>query len=281
MPELPEVETVKESLQPYLIGQKIIKTKVHVGKLIKHPSENLFVEKIAGRTIVKIARRGKYLLFHLDQNLTLVIHLRMTGQLLFFTKKAEYSRHTHLVFHFDSQRELRFIDVRKFGLIYLVPTGNWEAIQGLKQLGVEPLSPDFTLDLFRELLAGRKGMLKPFLLNQKEIAGIGNLYADEILFRSGLHPKRKINTLDTEEIKELYGAIINTLKQAVLCRGTSFQNYVDGCGELGGFQAHLQVYGRGGKPCIYCQIPLQKIKVAGRGTVFCPCCQKAGDQERG
>ncbi|HHY06137.1 MAG TPA: bifunctional DNA-formamidopyrimidine glycosylase/DNA-(apurinic or apyrimidinic site) lyase [Clostridia bacterium] len=274
MPELPEVETVKKSLVPYLKGQKIENVKIFFTGIIKQPTPILFKERIRGRTIVDLERRGKYLLFFLDGGLTLVIHLRMTGQLTVCSGDVPISKHTHLIFFLASQQEWRFTDVRKLGLVYLVPTGNWACIHGLNNLGYEPLAEEFTLQVLGELLRGRKGKIKPFLLDQSKIAGIGNIYADEILCQAGLHPERTINTLRTVEVAKLYRAIKLILKEAVVCRGTSLRDYVDGRGQKGNFQERLQVYGRKGEPCYECQTPLERIVVAGRGTVFCPRCQK-------
>jgi formamidopyrimidine-DNA glycosylase len=273
MPELPEVETVKRSLAPCLKGKKIENVKIFFDGIIKYPTSTLFRETIIGRTIVDLERRGKYLLFVLDKSFTLVIHLRMTGQLTVCSQSLPINKHTHLIFSLSSKQELRFTDIRKFGLVYLVPTGDWKCIKGLWNLGYEPLGEDFTLQAFTELLKGKKGKLKSFLLDQSKIAGIGNIYADEILFQAGLHPERTIKTLKTAEVKKLYQAIRLTLEEAVIYRGTSLRDYVDGHGEKGGFQERLQVYGRRGEPCYRCQTPLERIVVAGRGTVFCPRCQ--------
>jgi formamidopyrimidine-DNA glycosylase len=273
MPELPEVETVKRSLTPYLKGKKIENVEMFFDGIIKYPTSASFRERIIGRTIIDLERRGKYLLFFLDEGLTLVIHLRMTGQLTVCSRNLPINKHTHLIFSLSSQQEWRFTDVRKFGLVYLVPTGDWKCIKGLKNLGYEPLAEEFTLQVLTKLLRGKKGKIKPFLLDQSKIAGIGNIYADEILFRAGLHPERTIKTLKTAEIKKLYQAIKLTLKEAVVYRGTSLRDYVDGRGEKGGFQERLKVYSRGGKLCYRCGTRLERIVVAGRGTVFCPCCQ--------
>lgn len=273
MPELPEVETVKRSLIPFLQGVRIEKAEILFAKIIKYPEPNQFRAKIKGKKIVDLKRRGKYLLFFLEEDLTLVIHLRMTGQLTLCKQDVPVSKHTHLIFSLSSEEELRFTDVRKFGLIYLVPTGEWEGIKGLWSLGHEPLADDFTFEVFRELLADKKGKLKPFLLDQRKIAGIGNIYADEILFAAGLHPLREIQTLKPAELKKLYRTIRSILEESIKNRGTSIQDYVDGRGEKGSFQERLKVYGRKGEACLNCGTQLQRIIVTGRGTVICPLCQ--------
>ena len=273
MPELPEVETVKRSLEPLLKGKQIEDIEIFCEKLIKNLAPATFKEEIRGRTIMEIERRGKYLLFQLDRDLTLVVHLRMTGQLTVCERSFSIGKHTHVIFRLSSGEDLRFNDLRKFGLFYLVPKGCWEGIKGLQSLGHEPLSAEFTLECLQQLLAGKKGILKAFLLDQSKIAGIGNIYADEILYEAGLHPQREINTLQTKEIAALFQAIKLKLSEGILYRGTSLRDYVDGRGEKGGFQEKLQVYGRKGVPCSRCGTPLQRIVVPGRGTVFCLHCQ--------
>jgi formamidopyrimidine-DNA glycosylase len=274
MPELPEVETVKRSLEPLVKGKTIQGVEILYGGIIKTPYPSEFIETLTGRTITDLERRGKYLLFFLDNNTTLVIHLRMTGRLTVCPREKSRDKHTHLIFHISPEMDLRFTDQRKFGLIYLVPTGNWTCIKGLNEIGYEPLSQEFDLKTLTKLLEGKKGKIKSFLLDQSKIAGIGNIYADEILFAAGIHPEREINTLDPKEIEALYHCIREKLEEGILYRGTSFRDYVDGRGEKGGFQEKLSVYGREGEQCTRCESPLKRIIVAGRGTVFCPNCQK-------
>jgi len=273
MPELPEVETVKRTLEPLVKNKMIRDVEVFCPKLIQNLEPVAFREKLRGRTIKALACRGKYLLFQLDAGLTLIVHLRMTGQLTVNDRNVPLNKHTYVVFHLGSEEDLRFTDPRKFGLLYLVPTGRFEEIKGLSGLGYEPLSKEFTLESFRQLLAGKKGFLKAFLLDQSKIAGIGNIYADEILFEAGLHPQRDLRTLTEEESDRLYHTIRHKLAEGIRYRGTSLRDYVDGRGEKGGFQEKLNVYSRRGEPCLRCGTTLQRIKAAGRGTVFCPRCQ--------
>jgi len=273
MPELPEVETVKRSLEPLVKDKTISDVEIFYGGIIKYPQPEKFKEMICGRKIIDINRRGKYLLFNLEDNNTLVIHLRMTGQLTVCDRNTSMGKHTHLVFHISSEHDLRFTDIRKFGMIYLVSTGDWCRIIGLQNLGYEPLSKEFNLEAIEKLIVGSKGLIKHFLLKQSNIAGIGNIYADEILFSAGIHPKRNIQTLAQSEIENLYNAIKQKLEEGIKYRGTSFSDYVDGRGKKGGFQEKLYVYGRGGKPCLKCGALLEKSVIAGRGTVFCPKCQ--------
>jgi len=272
MPELPEVETVRRSLEPLLIGRTIMAAHIYYGGIIKKPSPEEFVNDVKGLRIEAIGRRGKYLLLELGGCRTLVIHLRMTGQLTIVAEELPLPAHTHLVFVLDDGSELRFNDVRKFGLVYLVSKDCLQEAGGLYTLGPEPLGDSFTEEYLKEKLLKKKVKLKAFLLDQTQIAGIGNIYADEAMFRAGLHPERVTASLKTAEITRLFQAIRSTLQEGVDFRGTSIRDYVDGQGEKGGFQDRLKVYGRAGKTCD-CGVVLEKKTVAGRTTVYCPRCQ--------
>lgn len=274
MPELPEVETVRRTLEPLLAGKKITGVDVRYGGIIKNMEAGEFSRLLKNKTIAEIGRRGKYLLLELSDGYTIVIHLRMTGQLIFTQVAEPEAKHTHIIFHLPGKEQLRFVDIRKFGLLFLVKKGEWEQCGGLARLGPEPLSGAFTLQAWSALLAGQKGGLKAFLLNQAKVAGIGNIYADEILFEAGLHPQKRVETLESAEIAALHAAIVAKLSEGVACRGTSISDYVDGQGEKGGFQERLQVYDQKGRPCPRCGTLLVKAVIAGRGTVCCPYCQR-------
>lgn len=272
MPELPEVETVRRSLEPLLIGRTIITAHIYYGGIIKKPTPTEFKEDIKGLKFEGLNRRGKYLLCELSGGKTLIIHLRMTGRLTVAAQDEPLAKHTHLVFDLDNSSELRFNDVRKFGLVYLVDKNHYEEAGGLATLGPEPLDQNFTVQELTRRLAGKKTNLKAFLLNQQQIAGLGNIYADEALFAAGLHPERKTYSLSQAEIERLYHSLRNTLQEGIEFRGTSFRDYVDGTGAKGGFQERLKVYGKAGQKCD-CGSLLLKKTVAGRTTVFCPQCQ--------
>jgi formamidopyrimidine-DNA glycosylase len=276
MPELPEVETVRRSLEPNLINKKIADVKVNLPKLIKIPSgdEETFKTNLTGRQFKTIKRRGKYLLFYLDQGWVLVIHLRMTGRLIYLDKHLPVEKHTHFIFYLDDGTQLRFHDVRQFGLIYLVKEEDLDTIGGLKTMGPEPLSADFTYQCFKTSLNGKKQRAKAFLLDQRCVAGIGNIYADEILFQAGIHPDRRVDTLRDDEKEALWRAIKDRLQAGVDHRGTSIKDYVDGFGQAGSFQHQLQVYGKYGQPCPKCGTTIERIKTGGRTTSFCPKCQR-------
>lgn len=273
MPELPEVETVRRSLEPQISGQTILEAAVYYGGIIKAPDPHTFCDRIKGRRIKSVLRRGKYLIFTLDLSTMLVIHLRMTGQLLVCGREVPLKKHTHLVFRLLGGQELRFIDIRKFGLVYLVENDDMSAVKGLHTLGPEPLGEEFIWGRLAEKLKKRRGTLKAFLLDQSQIAGIGNIYADEILFQAGLHPERKPQDLKPQEVKNLYAAIRFKLQEGIDFRGTSIRDYIDAKGEKGSFQNRLQVYDRAGRPCMRCGQILKKKVIAGRGSVYCPNCQ--------
>lgn len=270
MPELPEVETiVKELNLADLIGKKIVKAEVYWARSAE-PS--LFSSEIKGQTILSIQRRGKYIVFSLNRD-TLLVHLRMTGK--FFIKKGvPPTPHERIRLHLEDGRALCFEDQRKFGRFYLLEKPQ----EKLGQIGVEPLSPSFTRERLKELLQGRRSALKPLLLDQRLIAGLGNIYADEALWEAKLHPLTPADRLSSLEIAALHKAIQKVLRKGVENMGTTLgnaqANYYSVSGRKGRNQDQLNVFRQEGKPCPRCQTPIQKIRVAQRGTHFCPVCQK-------
>jgi len=236
-----------------------------------HSSGDWLRQRIKGQRILDIKRRGKYIIFALSGGDNLIFHLKMTGQLLVRSNTAEIGRYVRMVFHLDDSRQLRFADMRKLGRVYLVDDA--EAIVGT--LGPEPLADDFKLEDFAQILRGRSGRIKPLLLNQRFIAGVGNIYANEILFAAGIHPLRKADTLAPAEVEALYHAIRQVLRQAIAERGTTFDGaYRDARGRRGRHQESLKIFRREGKPCPRCGTPIARIVLGGRGTYFCPRCQK-------
>lgn len=273
LPELPEVETVRRTLRPLLVGRTILGVEVGLPRLVRHPSPEEFARRLAGRRVDRLERRGKYLLFRLAGGETLVAHLRMTGRLTVADPAEPRPRHTHLVFPLDDGRELRYQDLRQFGTFYLLRPGEEGLAKGLAGLGPEPLGRELDEEGFYRRLAGRRGSLKGLLLDQAFLAGLGNIYADEVLFAAGLDPRRAPASLSRAEAGRLFHAIRRVLAQAVRHRGTTVRDYVDGTGTPGGHQHHLQVYGRAGLPCPQCGEPVRRENLAGRGTHFCPRCQ--------
>lgn len=274
MPELPEVETIRQSLVPLLTGQQVVTCEVRLPKLLQNVSAAEFARLITGRTVQDIGRRGKYLLFRLSGEHTLVIHLRMTGQLRFAEPEMPSVPHTHIVLKLASRQELRYVDIRQFGYWFIAPDSEIVRVARLDRLGVEPLSPEFTADALASLLAGKRGTLKSLLLNQQVIAGIGNIYADEALFLAGLRPERTAGELTLDEVACLHAAVVGVLTQGVKLRGTTFSDYLDGLGQIGSFQHQLKVYGRAGEACVTCGQAIERRVLAGRGTHYCPHCQR-------
>jgi formamidopyrimidine-DNA glycosylase len=235
---------------------------------------------LIGQTIERIDRRGKYLLFRFTNNLTMVSHLRMEGSYYRQLNDGPIDKHTHVVFHFTDGTELCYRDTRKFGRMRLVKTGEEMQVGGLKTMGPEPTTKDFKVDYFKRILKKSRSKIKPFLLNQDHVAGLGNIYCDEVLWQSRINPEQPANTLTDEQIQILHDNIIKEIAKATKYKGTTVHTFMNAFGEAGAFQNQLEVYGRGGEKCERCGHKLVKIKVAQRGTTFCPRCQAwAGDQK--
>lgn len=276
MPELPEVETVRQTLLACLPGLTITDVIISLPRIIKHPEPQQFAQEIVGLTFLGIERRGKYLKCIMSEGKTLVIHLRMTGQLRYSAPDDELPKHTHIIFKLSNGKELRYTDIRQFGTMYLASHEQIDEIANMHRLGWEPLA-DFPLDDFAALLQKRKARIKSVLLNQQVIAGLGNIYADEALFLAGVHPARIANSLSADEVQCLHQAIVQVLQAGVQMRGTSFSDYVDGLGRAGSFQHQLAVYGRQGKACPRCGSEIQRQKICGRSSHYCPLCQPEVD----
>jgi len=274
MPELPEVETVKRTLQPKLTGLKFIDVQILLPKIIRTPDPDEFKEKITGKKILKINRRGKYLLFNLNDGLNLVIHLRMTGSLVICRSDEPLSKYTHLVMVLENGFHLRFADMRQFGRIWLVPATSMDNLAGYKNLGIEPLEAIFTISYLKKELKRRHVRIKPLLLDQTFIAGLGNIYTDEVLHRAKINPERLATTLSPREIAHLYHAIRDVLQEGIENRGTTVRDFIDGNGRPGSYQELLRVYNREGKPCCHCGHHIVRKKIGGRSSYFCPACQK-------
>ena len=273
MPELPEVETIRRTLSEHVKDIKIEKIKLIWPTAVCGWKDKAFEDLVTGRRIKTIDRRGKYLLIMLDEDLTLIAHMRMTGRLNYYPDHQEPEKHTHVVFGLELG-ELHFSDVRKFGRIQVIPTSLRFSESSLGKLGPEPLEDEFTAAVLKDRFGKKKVFLKAALLDQTVLAGMGNIYVDESLFLAGISPDRRVDTLSEEEILKLHKAIRYVLQAGIDARGTSFRDYRDANGEKGLFEQALQVYGRGGKPCQVCGQPLERIKLAGRTTVYCLSCQR-------
>ncbi|GGF97858.1 DNA-formamidopyrimidine glycosylase [Paenibacillus abyssi] len=273
MPELPEVETVRRTLNELVAGKRIQSVTVHLPRIIQRPEEpELFAAALEGRTIQTVERRGKFLRVLMD-GLVMVSHLRMEGRYGVYKQEEPVEKHTHVIFHFDDGTELRYKDVRQFGTMHLFEPGDELLKPPLNKLGIEPLSDEFTAAVLRKLLAKKTTRLKPLLLNQEYVVGLGNIYVDEALFLAGIHPERTADSLKTKEWELLYEAIRITLGKAVEAGGSSIKSYVNGQGEMGMFQHQFSVYGRQNQPCNRCGGSIEKSVVGGRGTHVCMACQ--------
>ncbi|MCM3127279.1 MULTISPECIES: DNA-formamidopyrimidine glycosylase [unclassified Paenibacillus] len=273
MPELPEVETVRRTLNTLIVGKYIDRVTVHLPRIIQRPDDiEAFAMELAGHTIQGVERRGKFLRIMLD-GLVLVSHLRMEGRYGMYQEEAPLEKHTHVVFHFSDGTELRYKDVRQFGTMHLFKIGEDLANKPLMKLGLEPLDEAFTLESFIKVIGARTTKIKIALLNQEYVVGIGNIYVDEALFRAGIHPEQPANTISDEKLALLHQSIIDTLLEAVQAGGSSIKSYVNGQGEMGMFQHQLKIYGRKDEPCTECGTMIVKSVVGGRGTHTCPKCQ--------
>ena len=273
MPELPEVETIKRYIASKLTGSKIIGIEVLLSRVIKWPDEAAaFQSRLFGKTIQSITRKGKYLLFSLEDEGILVIHLRMTGRLI-CSKDDQPDRFTRVVFLLNNGYKLYYSDIRTLGTLYAVKPSEIERIHGLVTIGPEPLSAEFTLEYLTKMIVKRKGKIKSLLLKQELIGGLGNIYADESLSLAKIHPERIGASLTANEIEKLFYSINQVIEDAITDGGTTFRDYLNGEGEKGSHQDRLLVYGRKGETCKSCGTDIQKIIVGGRGSYFCPKCQ--------
>ncbi|MEP0909675.1 DNA-formamidopyrimidine glycosylase [Leptolyngbya sp. GB1-A1] len=281
MPELPEVETVCRGLNSVTLNQSIRGGTVLLDRTIAYPfSAAEFVEGIMGQSIIQWQRRGKYLLAELVNDAGkpagwLGVHLRMTGQLLWMLQDEPLQKHCRVRLFFPNDRELRFVDQRTFGQMWYVPPDRspGSVISGLQGLGVEPLSPDFTVEYLAERLQNRKRPIKNALLDQAIVAGIGNIYADESLFLSQIRPETLAANLTPEQVKQLHQAIIKVLQDSIGAGGTTFSDFRDIQGINGNYGGIAWVYDRKGEPCRNCETPIERIKLAGRSAHYCPICQ--------
>lgn len=276
LPELPEVETTARSLRPRIVGQRVLGVSgVDWPRMLPNTTEADLQSSLCGKDVVAVDRRGKYLLVQFEGDSWIVIHRKMSGNLLVQSRDVPLALHTHLVIDFDDGAQLRFVDARKFGRVYL-----FHSTVELDQFLAERLGPDSLLELDPKLLAhklsGRSGRIKSLLLDQSFIAGVGNLYADEALWEARIHPQRSADSLSPREVKRLADAIRNVLVLGIERRGTSFSTYLDSDGSQGENQDYLNAYGREGQACPRCGTPIRRILIGQRSSHFCPKCQPAG-----
>lgn len=273
MPELPEVEMVVRGLRPDMVGRSFTGADVRWSRELVDHSPESFASRLAGQRVIAMRRRAKYIIFELTDDY-LLVHLKMTGRLYVSqpNDRAAADNYLRVVMFLDDGRELRFSDMRKFGRVYLVAA--LDSVTG--NLGPEPLEDDFTLEALKEQLASRSGTIKPLLLDQTFVAGVGNIYADESLWHARIDPRRKADTLRGDEVARLHNAIRQVLQAGIDAEGSTFNWYRKPDGTSGEYQNQFRVYDREGQPCFRCDTPIEKIRLAQRGTHFCPNCQTKG-----
>jgi len=274
MPELPEVEVVRLGLAPRLVGRRFVRVDAGEKSLRRQSSLQELAHWLVGRKLTDLRRRGKYLIFALEGGVTLLVHLGMTGHLLLAPEGCSLPPlpHIHLVFHLEGGLELVYQDVRRFGQVLVFPPGVEPA--PLAQVGAEPFSPEVTAAWLAEQARGRSRPIKNFLLDSRIMAGIGNIYACEILFAARLHPATPAGRLSTGDWRRLLKETRRILTEAIRQGGTTVSNYLNSHGEAGLFQVRLLVYGKEGEPCRRCGAPIARLVQAGRSSFFCPVCQK-------
>lgn len=288
MPELPEVETVIRDLRKEVIGRSFTDLWTNVENMIKKDTVDSLKEKIIGRKIKSLRRRGKNIIIDLDNDKILLVHQKIAGHLLLGKWKFEndfwtapkgplsddpINKFLHVVFSLDDQRQIALSDVRKFAKVQFFE--NEEDLQEeFKDLGPEPLEDSFTLDIFKKLIKGKKGKIKQILMDQNFIVGVGNIYASEILFRAKIHPEERVDKLNDDDLKNIYEGIRFILSESIKLRGDSFSDFRTIYGEKGESYKIIQVYQRQGTPCVNCGTKIERISLGGRGSFFCPNCQK-------
>jgi formamidopyrimidine-DNA glycosylase (fpg) len=274
MPELPEVETVRRSLLTKLPGRSVTEIQVRDARLRVPVAEEKLNELIAGRRITDLSRRAKYLIIHFDGGSYLIIHLGMSGQLLLVSPGLPFDKHDHIIFSLDDRLELRFRDPRRFGMVVALSESELNDYAPLKQLGPEPLAANCKADYLFERSRGLTKPVKNFLMDQRVIVGVGNIYASESLFLAGIHPLKPAGRISRARWQKLMEAIKRVLRDAIRQGGTTLNSFRDSQGNAGYFQIALRVYGRKGEPCLTCQTMIRAQVVAGRSTFFCPKCQR-------
>jgi formamidopyrimidine-DNA glycosylase len=278
--ELPEVEVMRRDLEKDVVGRRIKDAEVKSSKnamrvIRRHKTRKEFTSHLTGHKITKVERPGKYLLLALDGGDVLVVHFGMSGRFMRGTGRVAVEPHTHVVLTFQQGGDLRFIDPRTFGELFVTTTDELGKVKELQHLAIDPLDQVFTWPTFQYLLAQRGAKMKPLMMDQKFISGLGNIYSDEVLFHAGIRFDRLSDTLSSQEVRRLYRAIQEILQDAIKLRGTTLEDeaYVDLFGKPGEYQNELKVYGREGLPCRRCRTPIQSVKIAQRSAYFCPQCQ--------
>jgi formamidopyrimidine-DNA glycosylase len=274
MPELPEVEVLRRSLEPLLVGDSVSRVEVRSPSLREPLDREGLARGVAGRRIEGLSRRAKYLLVELAGGSTLAVHLGMSGRLTLAGGDAPAEPHEHLALHLASGRKLRFRDPRRFGLAFALPTDDLPGDRHFAHLGVEPLSEGFAGVALARAARGRRGPVKAFLMDARIVVGVGNIYASEALFRAGVHPSRSVARISRARWDRLAASVVAVLTDAIAQGGTTLNDFRNGSGESGYFQVSLSVYDREGEPCPRCGAPVRRTVHGNRGTYYCPRCQR-------
>lgn len=278
--ELPEVEVMRRDLEKDVIGRRIKTVEVKGSKnamrvIRRHAKRKDFTARLVGTKIQRIERRGKYLLLFLDSGDAVVTHFGMSGRFQRGTGRVAMPPHTHVIMTFQQGGDLRFIDPRTFGEMFVTAGDDLGKVKEIAHIAIDPLDQVFTWQTFQYLLAEKAAKMKALLMDQKFISGLGNIYSDEVLFHAGLRYDRVSNTLSSQEVRRLYRAIQEIMQESIKARGTTLEDeaYVDLFGKPGEYGSELKVYGRPGLPCRRCRTPIQSVKLSGRQAYFCPQCQ--------
>ena len=274
MPELPEVEMIKQVIEPQIQGMTIERITLNRPEIISHPTSERFCSLLSGQKIAGMERRGKFLRVLLDSGDFFMLHLRMTGGLLLTPPDYPQEKHTHLIFHLSDHHELRFSDMRRFGRFWFLQKGETDTYSGIDKLGIEPFDHELTAAYLQEHFGKRKKTIKECLLDQSVVAGIGNIYSDEILFTAGIYPKRPANSLSDREWENLAVVIPERLIFFIKKNEITAEEYLAGKGKDYRNTPFLQVYGHSGKQCPNCSDTLCRMVIGGRSSVYCPSCQK-------
>ncbi len=272
MPEIAEVETVRNTLKKKILHKKIIDINIIYGKIIENDLEE-FKKILIGKEFIDIKRKGKWLMFELD-DYYLLSHLRMEGKFFLKNSDEEIAKHEHIIFTFADNTDLRYHDTRKFGRMNLVKKEDILKVEAIKKQGYEPLSKELTKDYLYNKINNKHIPIKTLLLDQTIISGLGNIYANEVLFYAGINPSRHGVSITLLECEKIIKASNEVIKKAIECGGTTIKSYTSSLGVTGRFQQYLAVHKRENEPCIHCGTPINKVKIGGRSTYFCPKCQK-------
>lgn len=279
--ELPEVEVLRRDLEKEATGRKIdtaeVRSPKNAMKVVSghHRTRKDFSKRLEGRKFVRADRRGKFLLLVTDDDQVMVVHFGMSGRLVKGTKRMDVEPHTHIVLEFARGGDLRYIDPRAMGKVFVVPLAELDRTREMQRVGIDPLEQTFTWPQFSHQLAAKKQKLKQLLMDQEFISGLGNIYSDEVLFQAGLRYDRRSDDLSSQEVRRLYRAIQEVLQEAIKARGTTLDDeaYLDLFGKPGEHQHELSVYGRKGEPCRRCRSPIETVKISNRSSFYCPVCQ--------